>query len=199
MPFRLVVWPIFLRTTNFTIFPSFCNFRSFRSFRNFRSIQLRPLDLLFVPFFPVFIITPGQQEAESGTLGITFEWISWGSSNFAKTTDIWIPINRMIFVFSILTVFGGGMLMFRNLFRNNKIEFNNSQRMEISLLRNTNMAAALLYIRPIQLPQDTRNHIIICKSFPWTLTDFTEYEWKRIEKQIYSFLKSTNLISQILY
>ena len=69
MPFRLLVSPILLGTTNFTIFPSFCNFRSFR---NFRSIWICPSDLLFHPsdflfdlfmwrlrnllFFAVFVI-----------------------------------------------------------------------------------------------------------------------------------------------
>ena len=47
MPFRLIVWPIFLGSSNFTIFFSF---RNFHSFRKFRSIQLCPSDL-FDPFF----------------------------------------------------------------------------------------------------------------------------------------------------
>ena len=45
MPFRLVISPILLGTTNFTIFTSFCSFPSFRS------IQLCRLDFLFHPFF----------------------------------------------------------------------------------------------------------------------------------------------------
>ena len=41
MPLRLVVLPIFLGTTNFTIFRSFCNFCSFRNFRSFQAMAFR--------------------------------------------------------------------------------------------------------------------------------------------------------------
>ena len=124
MPFRLVVSPIFLGTTNFTIFRSFCNFRSFR---NFRSIRLCPLDLLFHPFlggqrillffavfvifavFAVFVIFAVFRQCPSGML---FDLFMWGLQNslFFAVFVIFAVFGNILYALQacILTHFSGG-------------------------------------------------------------------------------------------
>ena len=124
MPFRLVVSPIFLGTTNFTIFRSFCNFRSFR---NFRSIRLCPLDLLFHPFlggqrillffavfvifavFAVFVIFAVFRQCPSGML---FDLFMWGLRNslFFAVFVIFAVFGNILYALQacILTHFSGG-------------------------------------------------------------------------------------------